>query len=121
MGGMVMPYCPNCRSEYKEGIVRCVDCGAALVPGSPPPVVEPKFSNEELVLIYEASNAVKVSIIRGVLEEAGIPVWETGNMVKTVYPFTVGPLAEESLYVPASRVEDAKLALEKALEKGGDS
>ena len=116
-----MPYCPNCRSEYKEGIVRCVDCGAALFPGLPPPVEEQKFSNEELVLIYEASNAVEFGIIRGVLEEAGIPVWETGNMLKTVYPFTVGPLAEESLFVPASRVEEAKLALEKALGEDSDT
>ncbi|MCR5268291.1 MAG: hypothetical protein K6E16_07235 [Lachnospiraceae bacterium] len=26
-----MPWCPNCKYEYKEGITVCADCGAALV------------------------------------------------------------------------------------------
>lgn len=26
-----MPWCPNCKTEYQEGIEVCSDCGAALV------------------------------------------------------------------------------------------
>lgn len=26
-----MPWCPNCRTEYEEGVEVCADCGAALV------------------------------------------------------------------------------------------
>ena len=26
-----MPWCPNCKTEYREGIKVCADCGAALV------------------------------------------------------------------------------------------
>jgi len=26
-----MPWCPNCKNEYKEGITVCADCGATLV------------------------------------------------------------------------------------------
>ena len=112
-----MPYCPNCRSEYKEGIVRCVDCGAALVPGSPP-LEEAKPSYEELVLIYDSSNAVEVDVMRAALEVAGIPVWETGDMAKSVYMFSAGPLGGGRLFVPASRVEDAKYAIATALGRG---
>jgi hypothetical protein len=32
-----MPYCPDCMTEYVEGTRECEDCGAALLPGSPPP------------------------------------------------------------------------------------
>lgn len=38
-----MPFCPNCRYEYRRGIETCSDCGAQLVdelpdePYSPPP------------------------------------------------------------------------------------
>ena len=123
MGGIVMPYCPNCRSEYREGIVKCVDCGAALVPGSPPPVEEPEPSNEELVPIYRAGDEVEAKIVRAVLEEAGIPVLETGGLTHAVgYVLTTGPFAAKSIsiFVPASRAEDAKLALEKARAADGD-
>lgn len=26
-----MPWCPNCKFEYKEGVLKCADCGADLV------------------------------------------------------------------------------------------
>ncbi|HLY73726.1 MAG TPA: hypothetical protein VKU80_06365, partial [Planctomycetota bacterium] len=26
-----MPFCPQCRSEYRAGFDRCADCGAGLV------------------------------------------------------------------------------------------
>ncbi len=26
-----MPWCPNCKTEYREGIEKCADCGSALV------------------------------------------------------------------------------------------
>ncbi len=32
-----MPYCPDCLTEYVEGVRTCEDCGTALLPGSPPP------------------------------------------------------------------------------------
>lgn len=31
-----MPWCPNCKSEYREGFTLCADCGAALVEWQPP-------------------------------------------------------------------------------------
>ena len=26
-----MPWCPNCKNEYREGVLKCADCGADLV------------------------------------------------------------------------------------------
>ena len=31
-----MPWCPTCRSEYREGFTQCADCGADLVDELPP-------------------------------------------------------------------------------------
>lgn len=31
-----MPYCAKCLIEYVDGTTQCEDCGAALLPGSPP-------------------------------------------------------------------------------------
>lgn len=30
-----MPWCPQCRTEYREGFTQCADCGAALVDALP--------------------------------------------------------------------------------------
>lgn len=37
-----MPWCPNCRSEYREGFTECADCKVALV-DELPPVAEKKI------------------------------------------------------------------------------
>jgi len=37
-----MPWCPKCRSEYKEGVQRCLECGAALVSELPAEGREPR-------------------------------------------------------------------------------
>jgi hypothetical protein len=34
--GLAMPYCPNCLIEFVDGTTACEDCGAFLLPGSPP-------------------------------------------------------------------------------------
>ena len=50
-----MPYCSSCLVEYVEGTTNCEDCGAALVPGSPP---ERETSNED------AGKASDVHLVR---------------------------------------------------------
>lgn len=39
-----MPYCPECLTEYVRGTNQCEDCGAELLPGSPPPMEETEGS-----------------------------------------------------------------------------
>ena len=40
-----MPWCPECRTEYRDGFFRCADCGAWLVSALPP---EKALPEEEL-------------------------------------------------------------------------
>ncbi len=37
-----MPWCPNCKTEYREGFTHCADCGAALVQTLPDEAPEPE-------------------------------------------------------------------------------
>ena len=30
-----MPYCPNCLTEYQDGVTECIDCHIPLVEGTP--------------------------------------------------------------------------------------
>lgn len=41
-----MPWCPNCKFEYKDGVLKCADCGADLVE-----------SYEEIVALEEQEKA----------------------------------------------------------------
>lgn len=55
-----MPWCPKCKSEYREGYTVCADCGSPLVEDEP--VDEPKnaswlFTEEELAVIDRSRDA----------------------------------------------------------------
>lgn len=43
-----MPWCPNCRFEYKEGMLKCADCGADLVDSYDEIVAMDEAKQEEL-------------------------------------------------------------------------
>ena len=47
-----MPWCPNCKCEYEEGIEVCADCGSPLSE-TPPQESHPE---EEMVLLFEDSD-----------------------------------------------------------------
>lgn len=106
-----MPYCPDCKYEYNEGVESCPDCEKELVSELPPEEIE------EMVPVYVAEDATEALILRGILEEAGIPVRERADVDTDLDAFA-GPMAEDALTVPKSRAEEAKMILEKALEKG---
>ena len=111
-----MPFCPKCKYEYREGIARCPDCDLPLRAHlREEPKAEPM--EDAWVVVATAANEMEARVIRGVLESAGIPVWERADIVKVLNPLSIGPLAEESIAVPESRVEDASNILRDALKR----
>lgn len=109
-----MPYCPSCNAQYVQGMTNCSDCGAELV-DELSVVPEPPLMDEKLVPVFTAKDEYEAGIVRGILTEAGIPTQETTAVVKSLDPFTVGPLGEEQLRVPESYAESAVKAIEEAL------
>lgn len=69
----------------------------------------------DFVIVYEARDEMEAQIVREVLRDAGIPVIEVGQ-VGALYPFPIGPLADESVAVPADRQEEALRVLQETLE-----
>jgi hypothetical protein len=79
-------FCPKCRTEYKEGITVCADCGTPLVEELPPEVQEPA----ELVTVLITGDLSTVALAKSILEDAQIPCVAKGE-----YPMeqlAVGPV-----------------------------
>jgi hypothetical protein len=112
-----MPFCPVCRSEYVEGIVRCADCGEKLVPNLPP-VEEPGEPTIELVEIWRATGETEAQIIRGALDAAGIECTLRGEALRLTHGITVDGLAEVKILV---RPDDAQQARNVIAEAEGNS
>ncbi len=64
-----MPFCPECRSEFNEGILICTDCGINLI-GKLPLDTEVEYVDWKIV--QSVSSEILGNILKGVLENGGI-------------------------------------------------
>jgi hypothetical protein len=110
-------YCPQCKSEYREGVTQCADCDVPLVrelpaedPGLPP------VSWDDLVPVLKSFDETELLMVRSLLEAAGIPAYMSGEEMTDVAadhlfgsPNFAGGPAE--LRVPADRADEANEVL----------
>ena|SRR5208337_3590455 len=87
-----MPYCAKCLIEYVEGTSQCEDCGAFLLPGSPPAAPPtPEIAHEKdvklvPVRIFTGDTGMEAEVARGVLESQGIPSVLSGDVAGEPFP-----------------------------------
>ncbi|UCD10207.1 MAG: DUF2007 domain-containing protein [Dehalococcoidales bacterium] len=101
-----MPYCPNCRDEFRDWVEECPDCKVKLV-NELPPLPEEFIKEGGLVHVATAPNEIEARLWKGILEEEGIL-----SMIKVAESLNLylSPLAlEHRLYVLE---EDEQKALE---------
>ena len=65
-----MPFCPNCKYEYRPDIDKCPDCGERLVEELP--VVPPDPGEEELVPIARFLSEIEAEAACATLRTLGI-------------------------------------------------
>ncbi len=109
-----MPYCPQCSIEYVEGTAKCEDCGADLVPGSPPEarppleIGDPKNAKLVSVRIFSGGTAqMDADLARNILQSQGIPCVLPGETSAEIIP-----VLDVSLLVREEDAEKATRVLE---------
>jgi hypothetical protein len=61
--------CPNCGSEYKEGVTVCADCGTELVDRTEPPV---EYNEDDWAVVFTSAQGYEVEMLKDNLDGAGI-------------------------------------------------
>ena len=113
-------FCPKCKSEFVEGILRCPDCDTDLVV-QPPPKIPPLPDNtdwseyEDWVLVYYPSGAQELALLKMVLEREEIPYFIGNDNVRRSSLYTPVNLAFE-LWVPREFVEQTLQLLRDELK-----
>jgi hypothetical protein len=88
-----MPYCAECLIEYVKGTTQCEDCGAFLLPGSPPeapPRVDLAREKDVKLVparIFNGSTAqMDAELARNILQTQGIPSTISGEGLSDPFP-----------------------------------
>ena len=65
-------FCPQCKSEYREGFYTCVDCEVPLVHELPSEHRPENDLPAGEVVVFRSARAFEAEMIAGALEDAGI-------------------------------------------------
>ena len=97
-------FCPECRSEYREGFTECNDCQVALVDQLPP---EQKREYEEFEPIMTVFKEVHMALIKSEFDGAGLDYYFHGEFSHHLVPLPF----ETRLMVRADQADEAKRIL----------
>jgi hypothetical protein len=113
-----MPYCPQCLIEYVEGTAQCEDCGASLLPGSPPEapprvdLIAEKDGKLVPARFFTGSTAqLDADLARNILQSQGIPCVLQGENSAEILP-----VLEIPLLVREEDAADAERILQEYLD-----
>jgi hypothetical protein len=110
-----MAYCPNCKSEYVEGVTKCADCGADLT-------AELKEDDEQNVegmeIVFSCSQLYEAEMVKANLEGAGIEAFIL-SQDDSNFP-SQGDLSVVKILVKASDVKEALEFIESANNSNTD-
>ena len=92
-------FCPECKSEYRQGFTRCTDCDMDLVHELPSE--EAEFV--EYVQVLATHNAADISFIKSILDGEKIDYFLKGELFNQLEP----PVQPAILMVRKEHVETA--------------
>lgn len=101
-------FCPKCKSEYREGFLKCANCGAYLV-GALPPEPAHDSDDEEFVEVFSTYQQGDIAFIKSVLDGEGITYFFQGE--SSVMLIAAGAYAR--LLVKADEADRAREILQE--------
>ncbi len=116
-----MPWCPNCKTEYREGFNKCSDCESDLVDEidtkiDTEDIVESTFSDIDWEYLDIFVDEQEANMIESFLNSDSINTWKKypgfSDISKIVGGMTRLGIA---IYVPRERLDDARLIVEDIL------
>ena len=100
-------YCPNCRTQYSEGISECSHCHVSLTERTPQPQPKTAFDPDlELVVVLETNDAFALAVVKGSLKDAGIPFFVLNEISMLVTD--VDPMLHKCVRVQVARDREAE-------------
>ena len=109
-----MPWCPQCRTEYRPGFTHCADCGVPLVDELPPEAPSEELPPDDSlrrprdpVHLLHCPTTLDADATLALLRSFGIPCFSQPDMgAEKIY--TGFCLTGEHIYVEASQAEQAR-------------
>ena len=110
--------CPNCKSEFIEGVFTCSDCEVTLVDYLPATEqeIEHQYTNVTYVSVYNPINSQEVAIIKMILEREGIPHHIKNDRLHGAVLFSLQGPGKMELLVPEEFAERTINLLRDELE-----
>ena len=94
--------CPDCNSEYVEGIYTCPDCGVKLVDYIPPNenIHDNSLQDVHFISVYTPLNSQEVAIIKMILERENIPHYIKNDRLQGAVLFSIQGPGKMEVFVP---------------------
>lgn len=105
-----MPYCNDCAQEYPIGTEVCPICGQSLAEKAPQ--WQPYDPTRPLTEVATAQGELAAVLIKGRLEDQGIPAVIQRESVGAVYGVIVDGLGKQRIFVPEELADQAQEILD---------
>lgn len=111
-----MPFCPNCKSEYIEGITACSECHVPLVDELAVATREADVE-EKFALLHTFPSIVYAEMIKEALEKRGIACLMKSDMLTSAYGSKGGGVfSKVRIYVPENRLKESDEIMNQMLD-----
>ncbi|NLD94516.1 MAG: DUF2007 domain-containing protein [Fibrobacter sp.] len=113
-------FCPNCKSEFRDGFTHCKKCNTDLVdkleslPEETPEKKPVEYEYAEMITIAETWDLYNIALARGVLECANIRFTITNEFTQNLVAASGfgNPITASKIMVEKGKEEEARLILE---------